>query len=416
MWTINRDKSGVNKLSRSHPSLDWEYFLKEDAPQAICLHGPEEGNLLHYGIELAARMLCTDHSACGLCRGCKALEKVDSTRFIPLFPSSQVISIEAVRELIQSQKYQLDKGDRQVFLILYPSQLNKEAANALLKNLEEPSTGRIFILINPFSSMLMPTISSRLSHIYLPGFQSADETGDARSQTLGRLCDFDVYSQTEDIAEIIMNPKGPGAYFREWAERIKNSNFSVENLLYEQLRCGLHRARRKIAVCSFVEELGIHEYRFLDSELDALEAGWKALESVIRARLITLRDSREEELGRTYKHWLLKDFKNQGQEKRVDQFLNGIITRELERILREICVLFDVRDLHTQTTLLKMEQQIRKNYSSLFTPHGLYDLQAELSSLFQMMRSNIGWKDIIEQCGFLLLRFREGRIPLTKFL
>lgn len=415
MWTINRDKSRINKLSRSHSSLEWKNFLKEGAPQAICLHGPEEGNLLHYGIELTARILCNDDSACGLCKGCKAMEKVDSTRFIPLFPSSQVISIEAVRELIQSQKYQLEEGVRQVFLILYPSQLNKEAANALLKNLEEPPSGRSFILLNPFSSMLMPTIASRLSHTYLPGFKADEEAYDIRSMALKRLCDFDVYSDEDEISEIIKTSNGLGVYFRDWAERVKNSYFSIENLLYDQLRCASHRAKRKVAVCSFVEELGINEYRFLDSELEELEAGWKSLESVIRARIMTLRDSREEELGKTYKHWLLKDFKNQGQDKRVDQFLNGIITRELERILREICVLFDVRESVTQSPLLKMEQQIRKNYVSLFTPHGIYDLQAELSSLFQMMRANIGWRDIMEQCGFLLLRFREGRTPMTKF-
>jgi len=414
MWTTHRDKSGIDQFSQAHPTLHWERFLSENAPRAICLHGPEEGNLLHFGIELARRILCELHSSCGLCSGCKSLQTMDQSRFFPLFPASQVITIESVRELLDSQGHQLEKEERQVFLICFPSQMNKEAANALLKNLEEPSPGRVYLLINPFSSILLPTISSRLSHIYLPGAKPDPQLVGLRSFALKRLCDFDLFTEEREVEEVAAHPVGLSAYFRDWTEGLKNSSFSVEELLFQQLRSGIHRARRKVAVCSFVEDLGVFEHRFLESELEGVEAAWKKMDALVRSRINTLREERMEEIGKTYRHWLLKDFKNSGGARRVDQFLSGLITREIERILREVCILFDSRDLFQESALLQMEQQIRRNYASLYTPHGLYDLHAELSALFQMLRSNVGWKEILEQCGFLLLRFREGRSPVSK--
>jgi len=64
-------------------------------------------------------------------------------------------------------------GSHQVFIIgsaeaLVPQESSPEAANALLKLLEEPPDSAMFILTSAEPYSLLPTIRSRLSHLHLP--------------------------------------------------------------------------------------------------------------------------------------------------------------------------------------------------------------------------------------------------------
>jgi len=64
-------------------------------------------------------------------------------------------------------------GDRQVFIIaeaeaLAPGETSSEAANALLKLLEEPPGGTVLILTSGEPGRLLPTIRSRTTHLHLP--------------------------------------------------------------------------------------------------------------------------------------------------------------------------------------------------------------------------------------------------------
>lgn len=61
-------------------------------------------------------------------------------------------------------------GHRRVFVIAAP-EINREAQNALLKTLEEPSGGALFFLIVPSPQMLLPTLRSRLQTLLLEGTQ-----------------------------------------------------------------------------------------------------------------------------------------------------------------------------------------------------------------------------------------------------
>lgn len=77
------------------------------------------------------------------------------------------ITIEQAREVIARL------GVRQVaeqYIIIRPAELmNEEAANALLKNLEEPKDKVHFVLITDTPFMLLPTILSRAAVYFLKG-------------------------------------------------------------------------------------------------------------------------------------------------------------------------------------------------------------------------------------------------------
>lgn len=74
-----------------------------------------------------------------------------------------VITIEQVRQVIRRL---MVKQTSEQFVIIRPAELmNEEAANAFLKNLEEPKEKVHFILITDAPSMILPTILSR-SEVY----------------------------------------------------------------------------------------------------------------------------------------------------------------------------------------------------------------------------------------------------------
>ena len=78
----------------------------------------------------------------------------------------RMIQIEQARRLRQAARYNPSEGRRRVFVIDRADRANPEAANALLKTLEEPAPALTVILLaeNPYE--LLPTIRSRSIPFY----------------------------------------------------------------------------------------------------------------------------------------------------------------------------------------------------------------------------------------------------------
>lgn len=71
------------------------------------------------------------------------------------------ITIDSVRDLNQFLNQTAREGEWRVVVIDGAEKLNRNAANALLKRLEEPPPQTLFFLITPFPGKLLPTIRSR---------------------------------------------------------------------------------------------------------------------------------------------------------------------------------------------------------------------------------------------------------------
>ncbi len=83
------------------------------------------------------------------------------------------IKISDVRQLISETITKPLEGSNRVFIIDHADYLNPIAQNALLKTIEEPSAGNIFILITDKPTNLLPTIRSRCQE--LPFHDLSDE-------------------------------------------------------------------------------------------------------------------------------------------------------------------------------------------------------------------------------------------------
>ncbi|MCU7517078.1 MAG: hypothetical protein HF307_11930, partial [Ignavibacteria bacterium] len=71
------------------------------------------------------------------------------------------IKISSIREIKKFQSLTYEEAKYRAVIISDAHLMNDEAQNALLKSLEEPPEGIIFLLITPFKNELLPTIISR---------------------------------------------------------------------------------------------------------------------------------------------------------------------------------------------------------------------------------------------------------------
>lgn len=121
---------------------------------------------------LAARLFCTRLRAsppapCGECLACRRVMSGEQPDVLVLRPieESREIRIDQVRELIGELTLTSHAGGRKVAIITPADKLNRAAANALLKTLEEPTTGSLLILVTGEPSRLPVTVLSRCTRL-----------------------------------------------------------------------------------------------------------------------------------------------------------------------------------------------------------------------------------------------------------
>lgn len=163
-------------------SLQWNRLSAQmhdkALPHAFLFTGVEGVGKALFAKHLAAYLLCdisaqrnTDLNsnlesytgACGQCKQCKLFDSDTHPDFKFLEPEegSSAIKIDQVRLLVDFFSRSSQQGGRKVALLTPAEALNHNAANALLKTLEEPSQDSVIILVSHQVGMLLPTIRSR---------------------------------------------------------------------------------------------------------------------------------------------------------------------------------------------------------------------------------------------------------------
>lgn len=109
---------------------------------------------------------------CGECNNCRRIEKrlhPDVMRIEPI-KKSRGILVEQIEEVLKHTFQTTFEGGWKAVLLVNAERMNNEAANKLLKTLEEPPPGTVFLLLTDQPEALLPTIVSRCQRIALPDF------------------------------------------------------------------------------------------------------------------------------------------------------------------------------------------------------------------------------------------------------
>jgi DNA polymerase-3 subunit delta' len=133
---------------------------------AYLLHGPVGIGKRALAERLMARLLCQKPQgldACGQCKSCMLLKAGSHPDNYVLEPeeADKAIKVDQVRELVSFVVQTAQMGGRKVVLIEPAEAMNNNAANALLKSLEEPSGDTVLLLVSHQPSRLLPTVKSR---------------------------------------------------------------------------------------------------------------------------------------------------------------------------------------------------------------------------------------------------------------
>lgn len=110
---------------------------------------------------LAAAVLCMAGRPCGVCKACRSLADGSHPDLLVIRPEGATIKIEQIRQLQSAFALAPYLSGRRVCIIEDAERLTAQAANSILKTLEEPQGSSLFILVASSKQQLLATIISR---------------------------------------------------------------------------------------------------------------------------------------------------------------------------------------------------------------------------------------------------------------
>jgi DNA polymerase-3 subunit delta' len=136
---------------------------KNKVPNSMLFCGTRGIGKREMALVLAKAMNCErkKDDACEVCQSCKAINARNFPDVIEISPEKEVIQIDQMRMLRKIAYLKPMMGKKRVFVVVDADRMTEQAANSLLKVLEEPPLFSYIILVahNPF--LIMPTIKSR---------------------------------------------------------------------------------------------------------------------------------------------------------------------------------------------------------------------------------------------------------------
>jgi DNA polymerase-3 subunit delta' len=163
-------------------------------PHALLLTGQQGIGKFDFARAFAESLLCENplpsHVACGACPACKWMRQGNHPDFRQVQPEalageegeggeggepkgkkkapSQQIIIDQIRALDDFLHVGTHRQGLRLVLLHPAEAMNRATANSLLKSLEEPIPGTVFLLVSNEPERLLPTIRSRCQQLPMP--------------------------------------------------------------------------------------------------------------------------------------------------------------------------------------------------------------------------------------------------------
>ncbi len=200
--------------------------LVPDPPQVLILEGGNVSERFSVALWYAASLNCPE--AQPPCLSCPTCLQIGASIFNDLYVlngSNGSIKIDEVRELRRILGEAPRGAGKRVVVLAEAQALGTEAANALLKSLEEPRPDVCFLLLAPQRERLLPTLVSRSWVLTLPWPQ-------------GEEVREELQSWTKELATFLATGRG-------WLERTSTRG-AVDAGLARELVTAVQRAQASV--------------------------------------------------------------------------------------------------------------------------------------------------------------------------
>ncbi|MFP4258110.1 MAG: DNA polymerase III subunit delta' [Desulfovermiculus sp.] len=182
--------ASLSKPEGQERVVSFMHRLAGHPPQVLLLEGGSPEERLRLGLYWTAVLNCPASSPpCQMCPVCRQIQG-QSYRDLFLFSGlEEQIKIDEVRHIRADMGQRPDQGPWRVIIFHQAQELTPSAANSLLKAMEEPHAGNVFVLLAPLRAWLLPTLVSRSLVLTLSWAVSRQQSEQIR-EWLKRLTEF----------------------------------------------------------------------------------------------------------------------------------------------------------------------------------------------------------------------------------
>ena len=154
----------------------WKHLkqLKQEGrlPHALLVNGEKGSGKIAFVEALAKKLLCSQEQefACGECKSCRlyAAGSHPDLVSISFLEKAKQLKVDQIRVAVDFINKTAQMNGMKLVIIEPAEAMNINAANALLKCLEEPAGDTLLVLISHAPNRLLPTIRSRCQSIVMP--------------------------------------------------------------------------------------------------------------------------------------------------------------------------------------------------------------------------------------------------------
>lgn len=161
------DIAGVQPLASK---IITNSFKKERVSHAYLIQGERGTGKEAIALLLAKGLFCQHKQGAEPCLRCSSCKRIESGNFPDVHwikPEGQSIKIDQIEQLQKEFVYSGLESNQKVYIIVGSDTLTTNAANRILKFLEEPSRKTTAIMLTENSQSIIPTIRSRCQVIDL---------------------------------------------------------------------------------------------------------------------------------------------------------------------------------------------------------------------------------------------------------